>query len=293
MTGPVTLFSQFEQFFVHGFWAFVLTVLILVVVSSLLLKIVGSLFKSAIRRSGNKEVSTNFVLLRRIIKGIIIVLAVCFAMMQITPLKSVVVSVLASSGILAVILGFAAQQAMSNLVSGIFISLFKPFAIGDRIVIRAQSIDGIVEDISLRHTVICTFTNSRIIVPNSTINDSVLENIHYKDTITCNYLDISAGYDADLDQMISIIQQEAEAHPDFYDKRGTAEKESGRPSVLVRVLEFADSAIKLRAYIWSKTPESGFAMLCDLRLSLKKRFDREHISLPYPHIEVIQKRENH
>ncbi len=285
------IWPSFEQLFTHGFGSFLITVFLLCIICSIVIKLVGMLFKAAIRRSGNKESSTNLILLRRVVKGVIIILAVCLIMMQIAPLRSVVVSLLASSGVLAVVLGFAAQEAMANLVSGAFIYLFKPFSIGDRIVIQTEAIEGIVEDISLRHTVIRTFTNSRIIVPNSKINAAVLENRYYKDSVTCNYLDISAGYDADLDRMIAIIQEEAAAHPDFCDNRSAEAKEAGQPAVPVRVIEFAESSITLRAYLWSKTPESGFGMLCDLRLSLKKRFDREHISLPYPHLEVIQKQD--
>ena len=66
------------------------------------------------------------------------------------------------------------REATANLVSGVFISLFKPFGIGDRIKLSDKQIDGVVEDISLRHTIIRTFENTRIVVPNSVLNLSLI-----------------------------------------------------------------------------------------------------------------------
>ena len=83
--------------------------------------------------------------------------------------RNLAVAIFASAGVLLAILGLAGQQALSNIVSGIFIVIFKPFHVGDFITI-ADKYTGTVEDITLRHTVITNFENRRVIIPNSVMS---------------------------------------------------------------------------------------------------------------------------
>ena len=96
---------------------------------------------------------TKYNFFKHSISAIIYILGISIAIYSIPELRAVSVSIFASAGILAVIIGFASQQAFSNIVSGIFIIIFKPFSVGNRIKI-SNEIGGIVEDITLRHTVI-------------------------------------------------------------------------------------------------------------------------------------------
>lgn len=262
---------------------------VLLVITILAVKLVTKTFKVLMKNE--KLNQATLVILRRLVCVMLWIVGISMILMQFETFQKFAVSLLASSGVIAVILGFAAQEAVGNLVSGIFISIFRPFTIHDRIKIGSDGIDGIVEDISMRHTVIRTFTNSRIVVPNSIINKSVLENVNYSDTKVCNYLDIGISYDADLDSAMQTIRQAAENHPDCLDNRTEEEKLNQTPKVTVRLIDFAESAILLRAYVWSENAAQGFAMLCDLRYTLKKEFDRKGIEIPYPHRTVILKEE--
>ncbi|MBK6829965.1 MAG: mechanosensitive ion channel [Flavobacteriales bacterium] len=80
--------------------------------------------------------------------------------------KHIAVTVFAGAGILVAIVGLAAQDAFSNIISGVFIVAFKPSA-GDQVSVAGHS--GVVEDITLRHTVIRTLENRRAIIPNGKI----------------------------------------------------------------------------------------------------------------------------
>lgn len=261
--------------------------IIILALTFLVTKLVSKLFKMLLKK-GRVNV-THLTFLRRIVISVLWVLGVSGVLLQFEPFQKFVMSFLASSGILAVILGFAAQEAVGNLVSGMFISLFKPFELGDRIRIPSENIEGFVEDISLRHTVIRTFENSRIIVPNSIMNKAVLENVNFSESKVCNFLDIGISYDSDLDQAIAIIKNEVQKHPDFLDNRREEEKTQGDEPVIVRVTALADSSVNLRASVWSESASKGFAMLCDLRYSIKKQFDTQGVEIPYPHRTVILK----
>jgi small conductance mechanosensitive channel len=88
------------------------------------------------------------------------------AISQVHLLKPVSNSLLAGAGLVTVALSFAAQNALSNIISGFFIVLFKPFGINDRLRFK-ETVTGVVEDITLRHTIIRDGENKRVIIPNS------------------------------------------------------------------------------------------------------------------------------
>lgn len=261
--------------------------IVILAITFLVTKLISKLFHMMMKKG--RVNATHLTFLRRIVVSVLWILGVSGVLLQFEPFQKFVMSFLASSGILAVILGFAAQEAVGNLVSGMFISLFKPFELGDRVHIPSEKIEGFVEDISLRHTVIRTLENSRIIVPNSVMNKTVLENVNFAESKVCNFLDIGIGYTSDLDLAIAIIKEEVQKHPDFMDNRSETEKEKGKEPVPVRVTDLGDSSVNLRASVWSENATHGFEMLCDLRYSIKKRFDAEGIEIPYPYRTVVLK----
>ncbi|MDX1630211.1 MAG: mechanosensitive ion channel, partial [Fulvivirga sp.] len=112
---------------------------------------------------------TKYSFLKNAMNFIIFIIAVILIFSRIPELKQYGVGLFASAGVLAAIVGFASQSAFSNIVSGIFIVLFKPFRVGDHIEL-AQGSRGQVEDITLRHTVIKNYENRRIVIPNAIIS---------------------------------------------------------------------------------------------------------------------------
>lgn len=265
-----------------------------VIVSAILLivtLIAAKLLSGILKRMANSERfnSTFLLLLRKIVTVVVIALGICFILLQFEPFKKFILSLLAGSSLLVLILGFAAQEATANLVSGVFISLFKPFGIGDRIKLSDKQIDGVVEDISLRHTIIRTFENTRIVVPNSVLNSAVIENVNFGEDKVCTYLDIGISYDADIEKAIEIVIDEAVTHKDFYDNRTEEQCQENAPPITVRVVNLGDYAIQIRAFIWAKSALAGAAMCSDLRIQIKQRFEREGIEIPYPYHNIIMK----
>lgn len=273
-----------EKYFSGGLGSYLVSCAAILAIALLLLWALKRVFAKIRQKREGSAISMSF--LYTVLKALIIFLAIMGITYQIKPLQSISVSLLASSGILAVILGMASQDACSNIIGGVFISLFKPFDIGDRLRVVDHNIIGIVEDITIRHTVIRTFENNRIILPNKVMNSAVLENSQYFESISCNFLDIPVSYEADTARAMEIVQEICEAHPDCIDNRTPEEAAAGAPKVVVRLTEFLDSAINLRAFVWSADMAKGAVMLCDLRLAIKKRFDEENIAIPYPQRDV-------
>ena len=127
------------------------------------------------------------------------------AIFYFTPsLRALGTTIFAGAGIFAAIIGFASQQAFSNIIGGIFIVIFKPFRVGDLIEIGVAS-KGTVEDITLRHTVIRDFENKRIVIPNSAISSETILNSHLKDGRINRRIEFRVFLDTDIDRAIEII----------------------------------------------------------------------------------------
>ncbi|UKN00274.1 mechanosensitive ion channel family protein [Paracrocinitomix mangrovi] len=203
-------------------------------------------------------------------------------------LKALAVTLFAGAGILVAVAGFAAQQAFSNVVGGIFIVMFRPFRVGDLIKVGTRDY-GIVEDITLRHTVILNFENKRIIIPNSVISEETIINDSIEDDNVVKFVEVGISYDSDLKKAVSILQEVAMAHPDCLDNRTAKEKKQGVPQVVVRVYEFDDFSINLRAFVWCKDPLQVWKMHSDINIKLKERFDEEGIEIPFPYRTIVFK----
>ena len=264
------------------------TAVIVFVLTLIILKCNKLVFKGIVKRSG-KDNDLHITFLKRIIDGIIIILGVYAVCNKIEFLKTYVLSIIASSSLLVVVLGFAAQESLANVINGTFISVFKPFNVGDRVKLVSLNLVGVVEDITLRHTVIKTFENSRLLIPNSIMNKEVIENTNFADETVCNFLDVSVAYDADVDKAIEIIQELVREHKFFYDSRTAEDKAEGKPDVIVRVRTLGATSVDLRANIWTKTIGENFEMCSDLRREVLKKFSEEGIEIPYPYTNVIVK----
>ncbi len=244
------------------------------------------LIRKALRRlylrSGQGyEDRTRYRFFRNATRFLVGVIALAGVIYTVPSFKHLAVTLFAGAGILVAILGLATQRAFSNIISGIFIVSFKPFRVGD--LIKVGSVEaGTVEDITLRHTVIVTFENRRIIIPNAVISDEVIVNSSINDEATCEFVELGISYESDLDKAMAVMQAECEAHADSLDKRTPEDIKRGAPKVLVRLIRIEDSALLLRAYVWAKDPVTSRQMHYDLNRSIKLRFDREGIVIPYP-----------
>lgn len=237
-----------------------------------------------------KNDPTNYKFLRHFIVGIVYLVGISMAIYVIPDLRQVANSLLAGAGILAVAVGFASQAALSNIISGVFIVVFKPFRINDRI--KVQTFEGIVEDITLRHTMIRDFENKRVIIPNALISDEILVNADIGEERICKWIDVGISYNSDIDKAKEIMRQEVKAHPFYLDVRKPEDIEAGMPDVNVRVILLADSSVNLRAWAWANNAAEGFGLSCDVYESIKKRFDAEDIEIPFPHRTVYIRNES-
>ncbi|RMF31447.1 MAG: mechanosensitive ion channel family protein [Bacteroidetes bacterium] len=246
-------------------------------------------FIRLIRRSTEEMQTdpTNYQFFRRILVVMVYVVGFSIAIFMLPGMRTLASSMLAGAGIAAAAVGFASQQALSNIVGGVFIVIFKPFRVNDRLNIKGMN--GIVEDITLRHTVIRDFENRRIVIPNSIISQEVIINADYRDEKICKWIEVGISYDSDIDRAKAIMREEVLNHPLRIDHRTPEQIEEGVEEVPVRVILLGDFAVTLRAWAWAKNAADAFQMQCDLLESIKKRFDAEGIEIPFPYRTLVFK----
>ena len=267
--------------------AFCLKAAVLFIFVRLVTAFIKYLFRRSLRRQGKLAVDeTKAGFIRQIVVAVVYVIGVAAFLSLIPGMEKVSNSILASAGIGAMAVGLASQDALSNIVGGLFIIFSRPFKVGDFVMVD-DIITGTVVEITLRHTVIRNAENRMILIPNNKMNSSTVVNSSYGETATCAFVEVGVSYNTDLDGAMEAMRDEIMKHPMLIDHRSDAERESGAPQVVVRVTALGDSAITLRAWAWASTPGNAFTMKCDLLKSVKERFDREGIEIPYPYFNQI------
>ena len=273
-----------------------LKVVLIVLAAFVVERIIVSLLRSAYvqaKAQGHDEV-TRYRFARNAVRSIVAITALGFVAYVIPSVRSLAVTLFAGAVILAALIGFSAQKAFSNIISGFFIVAFKPFRVGDNILIGQGATgpglperSGIVEDITLRHTVILTFENRRIIIPNAIISDEFIVNSTIRDPATCEYVEVPIALTADVRKAMALLAEICLGHKDQIDRRTAGELEAGDSRIPVRLVRLSDSALVLRAYVWAKDPITARMMHYDLNVDIVERFRAEGIEIPVPTRKLI------
>ena len=194
---------------------------------------------------------------------------------------------LKGSALIVAIVGFAAQPAISDLICGFLISMNKPFEIGDRITVEGMD-PAIVEDITLRHTVLRIYDGLRIVVPNSVMNSKTIVNSSFQNDRRGIHLTYSVSYDTDVQKAMDIIRDCVVASPYTLSVETNGIMEDSGP---VYFLKFADSALLLETTIWVTRDTNSYIAITDVNMRVNKEFKEYGIEIPYNYINVVE-REN-
>ncbi len=238
-------------------------------------------------KSMTKQDLTRQRMARSVIKASVYILGLIVLMFSIPPLRALSVGMFAGVGLLSIVIGLAAQDSLSNIFAGMSLVIFQPFRIGDRVKISNE--EGKVEDITLRHTVIKTWDNKRIIIPNHILGKELLTNYTIKDEKIVKYVDMSISYDSDIDFAKKIMIEELEKNDDYIELMGSSEIDKSLP--VVRVKNLGDSGVTLSLIFWTGNEDIGLRMTSMLLEAIKKRFDKEGIEIPFPYRTIVYKKD--
>ncbi|MCG8182350.1 mechanosensitive ion channel family protein [Tenacibaculum piscium] len=239
------------------------------------------------RRKTDRYGGTSILFFRNSVKFFLGLFGIVYIITTVPAFRSKATLIFSGAGILAAIIGFAAQAALSNLIAGAFIVIFRPFRVGDYIKLDETRV-GIVEDITLRHTVINNFENKRLIIPNSVISTDSVLNHTIEDSHVLSFNNFKLGIKADIDLARKIIQEEAIKLPTVIDFRTSEQVMTDVEQVDVRVIDVHTDHIHMRAYVWLNEPFQEFKTKCALKEAVHKRFLSEGVALPIPMYKIIQ-----
>ena len=222
-----------------------------------------------------------------ILRLFILIIAIVIIGSQFDFFSRALTTILASSGILALGLSLAAQESVSNIIDGLFLSIFKPFNIGDRVTLpEKNNLTGIVTEMNLRHTVIKTYSQTSYIIPNNVMNSAIVDNSDFHNKVFAYPIDVSVSYDSDLELAMKLMYDAVTELPEFVDPRTPEQVEAGAPKITVLVREFGDSGIALRCQMFTRNVNESFLGCSKARIAIKKAFDENGITIPFTTITI-------
>ena len=201
-----------------------------------------------------------------------IALMIVVAVAAISQLGIETTSFIAIFGAAGLAVGLALQGSLSNFAAGVLIVLFRPYRVGD--FVEAAGVAGTVEQVQILTTVLKTPDNKQIIVPNSQIMDSIITNYSVKDTRRVD-MKVGVSYEDDLDKVHKVLNELVAAEDRILDD----------PACTIAVAELADSSVNFVLRPWVKA-EDYWGVHFDMTEAIKKRFDKEGITFPFPQQDV-------
>lgn len=206
------------------------------------------------------------VMIRRLVSATIYIVGLMLVILQIPQLHSLATAMLAGAGIAGLAIGFAAKDSLSNFTSGIFIAIFQPFRVGDLVDFKGDH--GQIEDLTLRHTIIRTWDNRRIIVPNNTMSTESIINWSIREPEIIWTVDFKIKEFSDLDRARGIIIQEARHHPLVMVNRDI--------KVLLTDMKKEELSLRLEIHLPGRNVAKGVG--CDIREAVGRKFHQEGIA---------------
>jgi len=274
------ILEPLQDWFFGGGWRILLIVIIAVLVYYLVHHFAPIIIRSAlIQRLSNKPEEDVIKRVRTLSTVIINTgLVVIGTISLFTILGELGIDIgpaLAGIGIAGIAIGFGAQSLVKDFLSGLFIVLENHFSVGD--VVSIADVSGIVEEMNLRRTVIRDLDGIVHVVPNGEIR--VANNLT-REWSRVN-MNVEVGYNEDLDRVISVINRVGNE---------LAEDPQWEPLIIkapqvLRVDSFDDSGIAIKILGETK-PIRQWDVMGEMRLRIKREFDRENIEIPWPHTKV-------
>ena len=244
-----------------------LMALAILIIGRQLVKLILRLITVALEKSNVEDTVRIFV--TNLLNTLLMILVFIAAINQLGIETTSIIAVLGAAGLA---IGLALQGSLSNFAAGILIVIYRPYKVGDYI--EAGNYAGTVKDIKIFSTVLKTPDNKIVVVPNGSIMNGSIVNYSDQDTRRIDLI-VSCGYEDDIDKVRSVLE-------DILKKEKRVLKD---PKPQIAVTELADSSVNFIFRPWVKRTDY-LPVYYSLLEEVKKRFDKEGISIPYPQSDV-------
>jgi len=233
---------------------------------------IARLFAKAVERIMARSRQTSQLLgdflvvsVRRLVQAVGVLIGLAALEINVGPLLAVI-------GAAGFVIAFALQNSLGNFASGILIMVFKPFDIGD--LVEVGGVLGTVKSMNLLSVLVHTPDNKAVIIPNNNVWSDSITNVTGTSTRRVDLI-FGIGYDDDIEKAQGILEEAVSEHPLVLKD----------PEPVISVHELADSSVNFVCRPWCKTTDY-WAVYWDLTRTVKQRFDKAGVSIPFPQRDV-------
>lgn len=246
----------------------VISAALIFLVGWLVIRLIGAAVLRALTRNGKKKtLFTSFVSS--------VVMKICWAILLVMVLGRLGVDVaplIAGFGVTGFILGFAFQESLGNLASGMMIAINEPFKVGD--VVDAAGHTGAIVEVNMMATVMATADNKRIVLPNKSVWGGPIVNYSALDKRRVD-LQVGIAYGENVERAISVIRETVAKVPGVL----------AEPAPAVAVAGLDESQVTMNVRPWSKNGDY-WAVYSGVLQAVKEELDRAGIEIPFPQVMV-------
>jgi small-conductance mechanosensitive channel len=200
----------------------------------------------------SRGLRTQLTVMRRVLSVILVVVACAVVLMQFEFMRSVGLSLLASAGIVGVVLGFAAQKSLAGVIAGIHLAITQPIRIGDSVVIEGEW--GTIEEINLTYVIVKVWDERRLVVPITRFLETPFQNWTRVAPELLGTVMMMVDYTAPVDRIRDELERVVKANPRW----------DGRTCKL-HVTEVSDKSMTLRALVSARNAEDSWDLRCAVR----------------------------
>lgn len=259
---------------------------IYIVACLLINKMINVFYNVKKKRLGKESIKSSFT------KGALKALVIIITGIQVASLSDTLSkfsnTILMSSSLLVVVLGFVFQEGLSNIIHGFIITLFKPFEIGDRLLIQlnGETISGYVKSMTLRHTVITgIMDNSVNIIPNSLLDKNTIKNLSNQPAGNKYPLTVSITYKMGMDEK-KLKTAKRLMNDAVLDNPLTFDTRSNKEEPLFIKVSLEQSSVDLTCFITARSAEDNYKACSQIKERLLKDFKKAGIDFAYQHLEI-------
>jgi small-conductance mechanosensitive channel len=220
--------------------------------------------------------------LTHLVSGVLKFALIVLSLLYILDLWGIeVLPILGALGVAGIAVALALQPTLSNIFSGVSMILDKSVRVDDLVYLDADT-KGKIEKIGLRSTRIVTFDNELIIVPNSKLADSTIQNVALPEPKSRAVIPFGVAYGSDIEEVKKLIANEI---------KGIKNVEKD-PAPIVRFIEMGESSLNFKAYYYVNSFENRFATIDEANTRIYNALNKAKIGIPFPQMDVHLKEDN-
>lgn len=238
----------------------------------------------AFNRMQDRHNGIHLIFFRKFCEIIIIVGGIILAFSLFGGLDEMWKMMLGGTAIVSAVVAIAAQDVIDDILSGMMISLYKPFEIGNRIELE-DGTAGIVKDITMRHVVIHT-PFSEVVIPNSKLNSMSIKNYSYHIELRSFLASFHVAYDTDVEKAMKVVLETVEKCKDTIPGIQTEHGEEYAP---VYFMAYEDCSLRLETRVFFLPDVPSERVISDVNVAVNKALKENGIEIPYPYINVVKR----